>query len=105
MTYQSMFPEQARLVSVIDSAQHVLRQSLALSLCSAAVQDRRVCSAGALIRGTCSLNAILDSKESCVLKRAMAAWVTDLSVVNDGTGYALLKVSYRVADPSMIRPS
>ncbi|CAL5222566.1 g4949 [Coccomyxa viridis] len=46
---------------------------------------------GALVHGTCSLNAILESKESCVLKRAVAAWVTELSVVSDGTGYALLK--------------
>ena len=53
---------------------------------------------GALVHGTCLLNAILESKESCVLKRAVAAWVTELSVVSDGTGYALLKVSYVLAD-------
>ena len=50
---------------------------------------------GAVVHGACSLNAILDSKESCIMRRALAAWVTDLSVVHDGTGYALLKVNCR----------
>ena len=48
---------------------------------------------GAVVHGTCSLNAIYDSKKSCIMKRALAAWVTHLSVVHDRTGYALLKVT------------
>ena len=49
---------------------------------------------GAIVHGACSLNVILDTKASCTTRRALAAWVTNLSVGPDGTGYALLKVIY-----------